>query len=264
MTYSHKMLAACTALLVLVLNACAPATPAAPTATSAPTAVHWTYEGEEGPAHWGELSPTFAACTDGKSQSPVDLMGAQEQDLANISFHYQPSKVNLINNGHTIQVNYDSGSYIEVDGVRYDLLQFHFHAPSEHSVNGKLAAAEVHFVHQNAAKQLGVVGILIEKGAENAAVQSFWDKLPAEAGPVQTLTTQANAADFLPAVQTTYRYDGSLTTPPCSEGVKWMVMTTPITFSEAQIEAYSKLFEHGTNRPVQGLNGRVEVEDSTP
>jgi carbonic anhydrase len=264
MKYSHKMLAISTVLFIILLSACAPAASVPPTATSAPTAVHWTYEGEDGPAHWGELSPKYAACADGKTQSPIDLTGAEDKDLANIVFHYQPSKVNLINNGHTIQVNYDSGSYIEVDGVRYDLAQFHFHAPSEHSVNGKLAAAEVHFVHEDANDKLAVVGILIEKGAQSPAVQAFWDKLPTEAGPQQTLTTQANAADFLPAVQTTYRYDGSLTTPPCSEGVKWMVMTTPITFSEAQIEAYSKLFEHGTNRPVQELNGRVDVEDITP
>jgi carbonic anhydrase len=263
MIFNKKMFAILPALLLL-LSACAPAVTPAPVATGTPAPVHWTYEGEEGPAHWADLSPTFAACSAGKEQSPVDLTKADEKDLTNIVFHYQPSKVNIINNGHTIQVNYDAGSYIEVDGVRYDLLQFHFHAPSEHSINGKLAEAEVHFVHKNADGKLAVVGVLIEKGvSDNGAVQSFWNNLPAASGPVQTLDAQVNSNDFLPAVQTTYRYDGSLTTPPCTEGVKWMVMTEPIVFSEAQLANYTKLFE-GTNRPVQELNGRPEVEDTSP
>ncbi len=258
----NKKIFALLPALLLLLSACAPAATPAPAATATP--VHWTYEGEEGPAHWADLSPTFAACSAGKQQSPVDLTQADQKDLSNIVFHYQPSKVNIINNGHTIQVNYDAGSYIEVDGTRYDLLQFHFHTPSEHSVNGKLAAAEVHLVHKSADDKLAVVGILIEKGdGENSAIQSFWNSLPAASGPAQTLDSMVNANDFLPAIQTTYRYDGSLTTPPCTEGVKWMVMTTPITFSEAQLENYTKLFE-GSNRPVQALNGRPEVEDTTP
>ena len=261
MIFSKKMFTVLPALLLL-LSACAPAKTPAPAATNTPA--HWTYEGEEGPDHWGDLSTDYAACSTGKKQSPVDLTSADQKDLINIAFHYQPSKVNIINNGHTIQVNYDAGSYIEVDGMRYDLLQFHFHAPSEHSVNGKLAEAEVHLVHKNKDGGLAVVGVLIEKGeSDNNAIQSFWNSLPATAASAQTLDAQVDSNNFLPAVQTTYRYDGSLTTPPCTEGVKWMVMTQPITFSEAQLANYTKLFE-GTNRPVQDLNGRPEVEDTTP
>lgn len=250
-------------IVLVLLNACAPAQTPAPAPTAAATPVHWTYEGEEGPAHWGELSSNYAACSSGKKQSPVDLTGADQKDIANVVFHYNPSKVNIINNGHTIQVNYDAGSSIEVDGKAYDLIQFHFHAPSEHSINGKLADAEVHLVHKNTDGKLAVVGVLINKGPANNAVQSFWGSLPAQTGPQQTTDAQVNANDFLPAVQTTYRYEGSLTTPPCSEGVQWIVMTQPITFSDEQLATFTRLFEV-SNRPVQNLNGRTEVQDTTP
>ncbi len=264
MIFKKNVLTVVSALLLLV-SACAPAaTPTpAPTHTAAP--VHWTYEGEEGPAHWGGISPDFAVCQSGVRQSPVDLNGPaqQEQDLPNIVFHYQPSKINILNNGHTIQVNYDGGSSIDVDGVSYELLQFHFHAPSEHSVGGKLAEAELHLVHKNAAGGLAVVGLLIEKGPANSAIQTTWDSLPTQSGPAQTLEAQVNANDLLPTVQTTYRYDGSLTTPPCTEGVKWLVMTNPITFSEEQLAAFTEIFE-GNNRPAQALNDRAEVEDTSP
>jgi carbonic anhydrase len=265
MNFNKKLFAVIPALLLL-LSACAPAlTPTlAPTDIPA-TPVHWTYEGEEGAAHWSGLSPDFVLCQSGSRQSPIDLGGStlEEKDLPNIVFHYQPSKINILNNGHTIQVNYDAGSYIEVDGVRYDLLQVHFHAPSEHSIKGKLAEAELHLVHKSAAGGLAVVGVLIDKGSANSAIQPVWDNLPAQSGPAQTLAAQVDANSLLPAVQTTYRYDGSLTTPPCTEGVKWMVMTEPITFSEAQLASFTKLFE-GSNRPVQELEGRTEVEDTSP
>jgi carbonic anhydrase len=244
---------------LVLLSGCATATP--PAATPAP--VHWTYEGEEGPAHWAELSPDFAACSAGRSQSPIDLTGSAPQDLANVVFHYQPSQVNIINNGHTIQVNYDPGSSIELDGVRYDLLQFHFHAPSEHSLDGKLAEAELHLVHKSADGKLAVVGVLIESGPDNPAFKTVWDNLPTQPGPVQNVKAEVNAASLLPAVQTTYRYTGSLTTPPCTEGVQWYVMTTPVQMSADQIATFTKIVE-GNNRPLQPLNGRTLAEDTTP
>ena len=240
---------------LVVLSACAPA--------STPTPVHWSYEGEEGPTHWGELSPEFATCSAGKSQSPIDISNPNPQDLANLVFHYQPSKINILNNGHTIQVNYDAGSYIELDGVRYDLLQFHFHSPSEHSINGELVEAELHLVHKNADGNLAVVGILINAGAENAAFKTTWDNLPSQAGPVQQVGAEVDAAAMLPVQQATYRYNGSLTTPPCSEGVKWNVMTEPIEMSETQLAAFTSIFE-GNNRPTQPLDGRTLIEDTTP
>lgn len=228
------------------------------------TPPHWTYEGEEGPEHWGDLDSSYAVCGTGVSQSPVDISTSLEQDLVNIDFYYQSSGVNILNNGHTVQVNYDAGSYIQLDGVRYDIVQFHYHAPSEHAVDGKLFAAELHIVHKNADGGLAVVGILLDEGAENAAYIPFIENLPKEKSDATDAGVTINAADLLPAVQTTFRYNGSLTTPPCTEGVSWLVMTTPVEISFEQIEALASLFEEGNNRPIQPLNDRPLTEDSTP
>lgn len=249
----------------LALSACTPA--AAPPEHAEETtghAVHWTYEGEGGPDHWGELAPDYATCGTGTSQSPIDLTSANAQDVTNIAFHYQPTEVKIQNNGHTVQVTYDAGSYIEVDGQRYDVAQFHYHAPSEHAVDGKLYAAELHIVHKNAAGELAlVVGILFEEGAENPAFTELLAHLPAEESPETDAGFMVNAADFLPDVQTTFRYSGSLTTPPCSEGINWFVMTTPVELSADQIAAFEHVHE-GNNRPVQPLNTRTLTEDTTP
>jgi len=247
--------------LILLLNACAPA--AQPTMEHAAHPPHWTYEGEEGPAHWGELDASYATCGTGQEQSPIDIAAPQTQDLTNISFHYQPSKLNILNNGHTAQVNYDAGSYIELDGVRYDVLQFHYHSPSEHTVNGEAFPAEVHIVHKNADGNLAVVGILLREGAENSAYGPFIDNLPASESEAKDAGVTVDAAGLLPTEQTTYRYDGSLTTPPCSEGVKWLLMTTPVELSSEQLDKLDAMFE-ANNRPVQPLEGRTPIEDGTP
>lgn len=247
-------------LVVMIgVNACTSQNTPAPSATP----IHWTYEGEEGPSHWGELDPAYEVCGKGKSQSPIDISASSEHDLVNIVFHYQPSEVNILNNGHTAQVNYDAGSYIELDGIRYDVAQFHYHSPSEHEINGKLFAAELHIVHKSADGGLAVVGLLLQKGAENIAFDPFIDNLPAEKSDVTNVGVKINAANLLPSVQTTFRYRGSLTTPPCSEGVNWLVMTTPVELSSDQLSKLESLFE-GNNRPVQPLNDRSLVEDTTP
>jgi carbonic anhydrase len=247
-------------IMLLIVSACSPGKAPA-TASSSP--VHWTYEGEEGPAYWGELDPAYELCRTGKNQSPVDIASPGEQDLANIVFHYQASEVNILNNGHTVQVNYDAGSYIELDGLRYDLVQFHYHAPGEHEIDGKLFPAELHLVHRNADGKLAVVGLLLQEGSSHAAFDPFIDNLPADESAVQDTGVKINAMDFLPGIQTTFRYSGSLTTPPCSEGVSWLVMTTPVDLSSAQLSKLEGLFE-GNNRPVQPLNDRLLVEDATP
>ena len=244
-------------VILLLTSACVPQQ-----TESAPP--HWTYEGEEGPSHWGELDGSYAVCGTGKSQSPIDVANSSEQDLSNISFHYQPSKVNILNNGHTVQVNYDAGSYIELDGTRYEVVQFHYHAPSEHTVDGESFPAELHIVHRNADGNLAVVGILLKEGIENAAYQPFISNLPAEKADVKDAGVQINAMDMLPSVQTTFRYSGSLTTPPCTESVSWLLMTTPVELSAQQLTTLDSLFEGGTNRPVQPVNDRTLIEDNTP
>lgn len=244
-------------VMLMLSSACAPQQ----VETTSP---HWTYEGEEGPSHWGELDQTYAVCGTGKSQSPIDVANPSAQDLTNISFHYQPSEVNILNNGHTVQVNYDPGSYIELDSVRYDVLQFHYHAPSEHTVDGESFPAELHIVHKNANGILAVVGILLKEGTENAAYQPFISNLPAEKTAAKDAGVKINAMDLIPSVQTTFRYNGSLTTPPCTEGVNWLLMTTPVALSIQQLTAFDSLFEGGNNRPVQLINDRTLIEDNTP
>jgi carbonic anhydrase len=242
-------------IMLLLTSACT---------TAETTPPHWTYEGEEGPFHWGELDESYAVCGTGQSQSPIDVANASEQDLANISFHYQPSAVNILNNGHTVQVNYEPGSYIELDNTRYDVIQFHYHAPSEHTVDSQSFPAELHIVHRNADGNMAVVGILLKEGAENAAYQPFISNLPTETTDAKDAGVTVNAMDLLPSVGTTFRYSGSLTTPPCSEGVNWLLMTTPVELSAQQLTALDTLFEGGNNRPVQPINDRALIEDNTP
>jgi carbonic anhydrase len=248
-------------LVLLGVSACVLDNISAPAATATPP--HWTYEGEEGPTHWGEL-PGYELCGRGESQSPIDIAAPGGQDLTNIAFHYQPSDVKIMNNGHTVQVTYDTGSYIELDGIRYDVAQFHYHAPSEHEVDGKPFAAEIHIVHKNPAGQNAlVVGLLLQEGAANAALDPFINNLPAAKSGEIDANIQVNAMDFLPGSQTTYRYSGSLTTPPCTQGISWLVMTTPVEASSAQLSQLATVFE-GNNRPVQPLNDRPLLEDNTP
>ncbi|HCR71044.1 MAG TPA: hypothetical protein DIW23_06340 [Anaerolineae bacterium] len=244
-------------LFIFIFMACAPQ-------QTESTPPHWTYEGEEGPEHWGELDASYAVCGTGTHQSPIDISATSEQDLASIVFHYESSKVNIFNNGHTVQVNYDAGSYIELDSVRYDVLQFHYHAPSEHTIDGKEFPAELHIVHKNEDGALAVVGILLEEGRENSALNPFINNLPSEKSDVEDAGVTINANDLLPSIQTTFRYSGSLTTPPCSEGVSWLLMTIPVELSSEQLSTLESIFEEGNNRPVQPLNNRSLEEDSTP
>ncbi len=244
------------AIFTVLLAACA----GSPDSSAANT--HWSYEGEEGPAHWDELDQAYALCASGSEQSPIDLANATQQDLEPISFHYHPSQVNILNNGHTIQVNYDPGSYLEVGGVRYELLQFHFHSPSEHSVEGASFPAELHLVHQAADGSLAVVGILLQSGDANAALQPVWDNLPGEETDIIHTEAMVDASDFLPADQAAYRYVGSLTTPPCSQGVSWFVLAEPVQMSQVQLQAFQAIYS-GNNRPVQPLGDRELLLDTS-
>lgn len=219
-------------------------------------APHWTYEGEGSPDKWGGLSADYAICSQGKTQSPIDIKGAQEEELSPIDFSYSAIKTaKVLNNGHTLQVNYDNGSMISINGKEYDLAQFHFHAPSEHTIDGKLADMELHFVHKNGDGKLAVVGVLIIKGAENETIAKLWANLPKKADEATDVKTAFNAGDLLPVEKGYFNYSGSLTTPPCSEGVNWLVMKNPIEMSEAQIKTFISIIGK-SNRPVQPVNKR--------
>ncbi len=218
-------------------------------------AAHWGYTGETGPAHWGE---TYPDCN-GTKQSPVDIVvaKAKEKDLPAISFDYSQVPVQVVNNGHTIKADYESGSKIEVGGQQFDLLQFHFHTPSENTVDGKFFPMEAHLVHKDANGKLGVVGVMFEEGAFNPVVEKIWRYMPAKANSKMLASDSVDANGMLPESKEYYSFDGSLTTPPCSEGVKWMVLKTPVSASAAQIRKFERTMKHANNRPVQPLNGRV-------
>ena len=224
---------------------------------------HWAYKGKEGPSHWGALDSAYALCARGKAQSPINIVPTAPHQLPGLSIAYQPTAINILNNGHTIQVNYDSGSFILVEQTRYQLLQFHFHEPSEHTITGKGAPAELHLVHRSADGHLAVIGVLLQSGTANPAFATLWAHLPAAEGPVQHIDAQVNAADLIPAKHGTYRYDGSLTTPPCSESVKWLVMASPVMLSAEQLTALRAALPPD-NRPVQPLNHRKVADDVRP
>jgi carbonic anhydrase len=224
---------------------------------AAEKAPHWEYRGKHGPAHWAELGPEFQGCALGRAQSPIDIRNAQKADLPALQFTYGRVAPSIVNNGHTIQVNVKPGQSVRVGDNAYELLQFHFHTPSEERINGKASAMVAHFVHRNAEGRLAVVGVLIEAGKANPGFESILSHLPAQAG--ETLTVdglEIDLASLLPAEQRYYEFDGSLTTPPCSENVRWMVMTKPVTVSRAAIQRFRKLYQDNA-RPVQPLNGRV-------
>lgn len=217
---------------------------------------HWGYGGSENPTQWGALSKNFQLCEIGKSQSPINIKNAVVRDPANLSFDYQPSPLVVVNNGHTIQVNYAQGSSVTINGEKFSLLQFHFHTPSEHTVNNKSAALELHLVHRNEAGKLAVIGILLNEGKANALIEEVWKNIPAT-GKTNTVSDRIiNAANLLPKSKSYYSYSGSLTTPPCSEDVKWNVLVEPITVSEEQIEAFEKIYQVDA-RPIQPTNSRI-------
>jgi len=218
---------------------------------------HWGYEGHEGPENWGTLSPDYHICKDGKKQSPIDIYGAKRVKLGKIKFNYKASPKNIVNNGHTIQINMNKGSTMTaVNGKIYKLLQFHFHAPSEHTIDGKAADMVAHLVHQAADGQLGVIGVLMNKGRSNHVIDQLWQSMPQSAKGKNKLSGNIKVNNLLPKNKSYYNYSGSLTTPPCSEGVYWMVLKSPIQVSAAQIKAFTTLFAKST-RPVQPMYGRL-------
>jgi carbonic anhydrase len=218
---------------------------------------HWAYEGEAGPEHWGELSHEWETCESGVEQSPIDIdTTTAPAEFASLSTTYGTSALKILNNGHTVQVNVDEGSSIDVAGKSYSLLQFHFHAGSEHTRDAAQSPIEMHMVHQAADKSLAVLGVFITEGEENAALKGVFSNLPTTTTPVSTVAGETvDIGALLPADLKGWSYAGSLTTPPCSEGVSWMVMADDIEASKTQIDGFTAIFDDNF-RPVQALGAR--------
>ncbi|MFM1907526.1 MAG: hypothetical protein RLZZ591_1203 [Pseudomonadota bacterium] len=219
---------------------------------------HWSYEGDTGPQAWGQMKPEFATCASGKRQSPINiedtstLMGPAEP----LQFGYQPSTGSVVNNGHTIQVDVLGDNTLTVRGSVYRLVQFHFHHPAEEQVNHRSFAMVAHLVHKNAEGQLAVVAVLMEPGEASSVLNKVWTYMPLDVNDRVRMPFDAlNLNELLPKDQRYYQFMGSLTTPPCSENVLWMVLKTPATLSRDQLRLFAQLFPHNA-RPVQPVNGR--------
>jgi carbonic anhydrase len=215
----------------------------------------WGYSGDRGQEQWANLSPEYASCT-GKNQSPIDLDGFIEAELPDIAFNYQPGGRKVLNNGHTVQVDYAPGSTIELDGTTFELKQFHFHAPSENHIQGESFPLEAHLVHASDEGALAVVAVMFEEGDEAAGLADAWNEMPEQAGDEHLLSEQASASALLPSDHDYYRFNGSLTTPPCTEGVRWLVMKQPLTASKEQIQRFAEALHEPNNRSLQPVGAR--------
>jgi carbonic anhydrase len=225
-------------------------------------ASHWSYEGEGAPEHWGELDEAYKTCQSGMNQSPINIDSTLKAHLTPLQTHYTEGPITLTNNGHTIQAGEkaDTRDSITLDKQTWSLQQFHFHAPSENTIHGKNYAMEMHLVHKNAEGELVVVAVMFDKGAPNAELEKLWKVIPEHAEQNATINQNLNLNNLLPKDKTYWRFSGSLTTPPCSEGVIWVVLKHPLTLSAEQLEKFTHTMHHDNNRSVQSLHGRVVVE----
>ncbi|MDN3511144.1 MAG: carbonic anhydrase family protein [Candidatus Jettenia sp. CY-1] len=222
---------------------------------------HWSYEGECGPEHWGDLIHKNCKCKLGDMQSPIGISTTQKAKLDSINFHYYATPLKIINNGHTMQINYGCGSSVSIGNKRYELIQFHFHCPSEHKIHGKSYDMEAHLVHKGAHGELAVIAVFMEEGKENDFIKTLWSNFPKEQGKEYTHTDlKINVNQILPKnTAAYYTYHGSLTTPPCSEIVNWLVLKTPIQVSKAELEKFASIFKRDA-RPIQPQHGRIVKE----
>ncbi|HQR81698.1 MAG: hypothetical protein B7Z05_04120 [Thiotrichales bacterium 32-46-8] len=219
--------------------------------------VHWAYSGNEGPEYWGKLAQEYSTCSTGKNQSPVNLTQEIKAELSPLTFNYQTTATEVENNGHTVQVNFPAGSTLSLDGHVYTLKQFHFHTTSENTIDGKSFPLEGHLVHADDKGNLAVVAVMFDQGAANEALNPIWKAMPAKANQKSTLPQAISASGLLPADASYFRFNGSLTTPPCTEGVMWLVLKTPVTVSEEQVAQFEKAVGGHNNRPLQPLNARA-------
>jgi len=216
----------------------------------------WSYEGSTGIEKWGDLKPEYSVCKMGQNQSPIDIPDGAKALTEGLKLQYNSTPIKIENKGYTVELAYEKGSTLEISGKTFNLLQFHFHTPGEHKLSGKVAAMEMHLVHKAADGTLAVVGVLMEEGADNSFLAKFWDKIPAKVGEAE-VDGKLNVMEALPPLASGfYTYGGSLTTPPCSEGVMWNLMKQPVSVSKAQVDKFLSII--GKNaRLVQPLNGRA-------
>ncbi len=218
--------------------------------------MHWSYQGDTGPEHWGSLSEKYAACATGKKQSPINIVDSSTTDLPLLEFNYNPIPLVIENNGHTIKMNADEAGTLKVGDETYQLLQFHTHAPSEGAINNIRSDMVLHLVHQNAQNKLAVVALLLKAGeVANPLIETLWNVMPTSVGEAQKHDVQIDINQLLPKDRSYYNYDGSLTTPPCTEGVNWIVLKQPMSISTKQLEQYQAVYSHNA-RPLQDLNDR--------
>lgn len=242
-----RTLATAATLVALTTSAMAAGTP------------HWGYKGNEGPEHWSEIAQNFAACETGHEQSPVDLAHAVKGTPADIDFHWnKDASWTEVNNGHSIQDNTDDGGTISLDGKTYKLVQFHFHSPSEHTIDGKKSPMEAHFVHVADNGDIAVLGAMIEPGGKNELFDTLMSAAPAQSGQ-EVEIGKNDPDDLLPEKAHFYRYQGSLTTPPCSETVVWTILKEPIKVSQDSIGKFQKIYSANA-RPVQDIERRYILE----
>jgi carbonic anhydrase len=222
----------------------------------------WSYDGARGPEHWGSLDPEYATCQAGQQQSPIDIRSTEKADLPALRFEYKSGPLHIINNGYTaVRVDYaHSGDFLMVGDRRYELTQFHFHRPSEEYIHGKPYDMVIHLMHASSDGKVAAVAVLLKAGRSNPTIQQLWEHMPKTKGPSEMIAgVEVNPATLLPHNNSYYMYAGSQTAPPCTEGVTWFVLKTPVEISPDEINAFAKLYPHDV-RPPQPLNGRVVKE----
>jgi carbonic anhydrase len=226
----------------------------------------WSYEGTRGPEHWGDLDPGYAACKIGKEQSPIDIRNAKKAQLPAIRFEYKSGSLKIINNGYTaVRVDYapGNGNFLFVGDQRYELTQFHFHHPSEESIQGQRFDMVAHLMHESSDGKIAGVAVLLKAGSANTTVRQLWEQMPKTPGKEEVIAgVEVNPTGLLPRDTSYYTYMGSLTAPPCTEGVTWFVLRTPMDISAEEISAFVALYPHDV-RPPQPLNGRVVKESQS-
>ncbi|QKJ85417.1 carbonic anhydrase [Paramixta manurensis] len=240
-------------LVAVVLSLFAPFTLAKPS-------THWSYEGQGSPEHWGDLNASWEMCKNGQFQSPIDIRQPVNGNLPALEINLHTKSQSIVNNGHTVQIVVDDDDDFMLDNQAYHLKQFHFHTPSENRIEGQTFPLEAHFVHANQNGELAVVAVMFTEGAENPAITAILNNLPAKLNDVKALQKPLNLSALFPADKHYYRYSGSLTTPPCSEGVTWLVMRNNVTLSPSQLSMFVNALKHANNRPLQPLHGRIIVE----